>query len=129
MSTATATAIEQLVDQYLAVWNESDPDARRALIARTWTKDGTYLDPLLEGEGHADIDATIGGAQPQFPGLRFRRTSDVDAHHDVVRFSWALGPEEDAALSGVDFGVVADRLFRSINGFFDFMPEVGEQEW
>jgi hypothetical protein len=122
MSTATATAIEQLVDQYLAVWNETDPDARRALIARTWTEDGTYLDPLLEGEGHVGIDATIGGAQPRFPGLRFRRTSDVDAHHDMVRFSWALGPEEDPALAGVDFGVIADGRFQSITGFFDFMP-------
>jgi hypothetical protein len=126
MSTATATAIEQLVDQYLAVWNETDPDARRALIARTWAEDGTYLDPLLDGKGHAGIDAEIGGAQSQFPGLRFRRTSDVDAHHDVVRFSWALGPEESPTLAGVDFGVVADGRFQSITGFFDFMPGTGE---
>ena len=127
MSAATATAIEQLVDRYLAVWNETDPDARRALIARTWTEDGSYLDPLLEGEGHDGIDAAIGGAQPQFPDLRFRRTSDVDAHHDVVRFSWALGPEDSPALAGVDFGVVAVGLFRSITGFFDFMPGMGQQ--
>ena len=127
MSAATATAIEQLVDQYLAVWNETDPDARRALIARTWTEDGTYLDPLLEGDGHAGIDATIGDAQPRFPGLPFRRTSDVDAHHNVVRFSWALGPEDSPALAGIDFGVIADGRFGSITGFFDFMPGTGEQ--
>jgi hypothetical protein len=52
----------------------------------------------------------------------------VDAHHDVVRFSWALGPEEALALSGVDFGVIADDgRFRSITGFFDFMPGTGEE--
>ncbi len=126
-TTATATEVEQIVDRYLAAWNETDAAARRELIARTWIADGTYLDPLLSGAGHDDINAMMGAAQPQFAGLHFRRTSAVDAHHDVVRFSWALGPEESPALAGVDFGVVADDgRFRSITGFFDFMPQTGE---
>ena len=125
MTTATATAIEQLVDRYIDAWNETDPAARRDLIAQTWTEDGTYLDPLLSAAGHAGIDGMIAAAQPQFDGARFRRTSDADAHHDVVRFSWALGPEDNLALAGVDFGVVAGGRFRSITGFFDFMPDAG----
>ena len=127
MSTATDTNVEQLVDRYIAVWNETDPATRRDLIAQTWTEDGTYLDPLLTGAGHDGIDATIGGAQPQFGGARFRRTSDVNAHHDVVRFSWALGSEDNLALSGVDFGVIADGRFQSLTGFFDFMPGAAGQ--
>lgn len=127
MSTATATAIDQLADRYLAAWNETDPAARRDLIAKTWTEEGTYLDPLLSGVGHDGIDAMMAAAQPQFAGLRFRRTSEVDAHHDVVRFSWSLGPDDALALSGQDFAVVADGRFQSITGFFDFMPGNGEQ--
>ena len=129
MSTVTATAanIDQLADRYLAAWNETDSEARLDLISRTWTEDGTYLDPLLEGTGHAGIDAMMASAQPQFDGARFVRTSDVDAHHDVVRFSWSLGPEDAPFLSGQDFGVVAeDGRFQSITGFFDFMPGSGE---
>ena len=126
-TTATATDVEQIVDRYLAAWNETESAARRELIARTWIEDGTYLDPLLSGTGHDGINAMMGAAQPQFAGLRFRRTSEVDAHHDVVRFSWVLGPEDGLALAGVDFGVVAEGRFRSITGFFDFMPESGEQ--
>jgi hypothetical protein len=128
LSTAEAVAIDQLADRYFAAWNETDPDARLALIARTWTEDGTYLDPLLEGTGHAGIDAMMAAAQPQFDGARFVRTSEVDAHHDVVRFSWALGPEDGPALAGVDFGVIADGRFRLITGYFDFMPGMGEQK-
>lgn len=127
MGTAASTAIEQLVDRYIDAWNEIDPQARLALVAQAYTEDATYLDPLLEGTGHAGIAAMIAAAQPQFDGARFRRTSDVDAHHDVVRFSWALGPEDAPALAGQDFGVVAaDGRFQSITGFFDFMPEVSE---
>ena len=51
--TAPAPAIDvaRIVDSYIDSWNETDPAARRALIARTWTADGRYLDPLMSGEG------------------------------------------------------------------------------
>ncbi len=45
----------------------------------------------------------VAAVQAQFPGLVMRRTSDVDAHHDLVRFTWALGaPGADPAVAGVD---------------------------
>jgi hypothetical protein len=117
------TDIEQIVDRYVAVWNETDPSRRYALIVTTWTEDGRYLDPLMAGEGHEGIDAMVQGVQTQFPGFQFRRTGAVDAHHDRVRFAWELGPGEGAALAGgVDFGTVVDGRLRTITGFLDFAP-------
>lgn len=116
-----------LIDRYIAIWNETDAERRRDLIARTWTEDSTYLDPLMRGEGHGGIDAMIRGVQAQFPGLRFRRASDVDAHSDRVRFTWELGPEGGPAMAGgVDFGVIADERLQSITGFIDFAPKQAE---
>jgi hypothetical protein len=115
-----------LVDQYLAMWNETDGERRRDLIARTWTESASYVDPMLRADGHAAIDAMVQGVHERFPGHRFRRTSDVDAHHDCVRFSWDLGPEGGPAIvKGVDFGVIAggDRL-QAITGFFDEVAAV-----
>jgi hypothetical protein len=121
--TTPATEVEQLIDQYIAAWNETDPATRRALIARTWTEDGRYLDPLMSGEGHDGIDAVVGAVQTQFPGHRFRRTGELDTHHDRVRFSWELGPEAGPPLAGgVDFGVVSDGRLHTITGFLDFAP-------
>ena len=121
-----ATEVEQLIDRYIAAWNETDPATRRTLIARAWTEDGSYLDPLMRGEGHDGIDAMIGGAQAQFPGYRFRRTGELDTHHDRVRFSWELGSEGGPALAeGVDFGVVSEGRLQTITGFLDFAPHVG----
>ena len=129
-ATAEVTGMEhvQLIDQYIAAWNETDPELRRELIARTWTKDGSYLDPLMSGEGHDGIDTMIGGVLSQFPGLRFRRTSELDSHNDRVRFSWELGPESGAPLAGgVDFGVIADGRLQAITGFLDFAPGANGQ--
>jgi SnoaL-like domain len=113
-----------LVDRYIAIWNETDDKRRRDLIARTWTEDSTYLDPMVRGEGRGGIDAMIRGVQAQFPGLLFRRTSDVDAHNDRVRFDWELGPEGGPALAGgVDFGVIVGDRLQRITGFLDFAPK------
>jgi hypothetical protein len=120
--------VHEVVDRYIATWNETDPARRRELIGRTWTEDGEYLDPLMAGEGQEGIDAMIEAVQARFPGYRFRRTSEIDAHHDRVRFSWELGPDGDAALAGgLDFGVIADGRLRSITGFLDFAPSPNGQ--
>jgi isopentenyl diphosphate isomerase/L-lactate dehydrogenase-like FMN-dependent dehydrogenase len=120
---ATMNNLAALIDRYFAMWNETDVDRRRDLIARTWTEDAAYIDPLVEGAGQAGIDAMVAGVQTQFPGHRFRRTSEIDAHHDCVRFAWELAPEGGAALvRGVDFGVVIGDRLRSITGFLDQVP-------
>jgi hypothetical protein len=113
--------LTELIDRYIAIWNETDPERRRALIARTWTEDATYLDPMLESEGQAGIDGMVRGVHERFPGHRFRRTSDVDTHHDRARFSWELAPEGGAVVArGIDFATVApDQRLRTVTGFFD----------
>ena len=125
--TATTTDLTALADRYIAIWNERDPDARRQLIDQTWTQDAHYLDPLLTGEGAAGIDAMTAGLQAQFPGLQFRRTGEVDAHHNRIRFTWDAvdGDSREPAIAGVDFGVVTDDgKLASITGFLDLVPDL-----
>jgi hypothetical protein len=113
----------ELIDRYIAAWNETNPERRKELIAQTWTEDATYLDPLVHGEGRSGIDAMIAAVQGQFPGLRFRRAGDLDAHHDHLRFGWELAPDGGAAVAGgVDFGVTRGKLLQTITGFIDFAP-------
>jgi hypothetical protein len=115
--------VQEVVDRYIATWNETDPARRRDLIARTWTETGRYIDPLMSGAGHDGIDAMVAGVQAQLPGHRFRRAGEVDTHHDYVRFAWELGPAEGAPMArGVDFGVMADGRLEAITGFLDAAP-------
>jgi hypothetical protein len=115
--------LTQLVDRYIAMWNETDAGARRDLIAAIWTHDASYVDPLMQGDGHRGIDAMVEGVQARFPKHRFARTSAVDAHHESIRFAWALAPEGGAAIvKGVDFGTICGEQLRQITGFIDQMP-------
>ena len=108
------------VANYIAAWNEGDADRRRALVAQTWTDDGTYVDPLMAGAGTEQLTAMIGAAQAQFPGHRFVLSAGPDAHNDVVRFTWTLTGPEGAAAVGQDFATVADDgRFKSVTGFLE----------
>jgi hypothetical protein len=114
-----------LVQRYLAVWNESDPAARRAAIEAVWADDGKYVDPLAAVKGHDEISALIGAVQQQMPGHVFRLLDGVDAHHNVARFGWELVPDGggEAIAEGFDVAVAGDDgRIESILGFLDKAP-------
>ena len=116
--------VTTIVDSYFAMWNETDPAARIALIERAWAADARYVDPMLEADGHAGLNQMVEGVQAQFPGHRFRRLSGVDLHHERVRFAWDLvAPDGAVTVAGVDIGeLAADGRLRSITGFFGEPP-------
>ncbi len=113
-----------LVDRYFAAWNETDAAERDQLITGTWAEDGTYLDPVMGGEGHAGIAAMIAGFGAQFPGLRFHRNATIDAHNDRLRFSWVLvAPNGPVIAAGTDVALLSnDGRLQSVTGFFDQAP-------
>jgi len=119
-----ARTLQNLAERYIASWNETDPAARRALVADLWAEDGRYTDPLVAVAGREAIDAALGAVQGRFAGLVFTLRGPVDGHHDIARFTWALGPEGGEALV-VGFDVlVADAAGRigSVHGFLDQVP-------
>jgi SnoaL-like domain len=122
MMTDVGTAVDQVVDGYFAMWNETDPARRRAAIDTAWTPEASYLDPMLSAEGYAELDPMVTQVQDRFPGHRFRLTGPVDSHHDRLRWDWELaGPDgAPAVVSGVDFAVLAvDGRLREVTGFFE----------
>ena len=112
------------IDRYLAAWNATDPAARREAIAAVFAPDARYVDPLADVSGHDGVDALIAGAQQQFAGLAFSRGELLDAHHDVVRFTWHLGAAgAEPVVSGFDVAVVAaDGRLSTVHGFLDRVP-------
>jgi hypothetical protein len=114
------TETTTIVDTYIDMWNEEDVDRRRTLIEQAWTEDASYLDPLLEADGRDALSDMVATVHDHYPGHRFRRQSDVDVHHDRLRFAWDLvAPDGNVFVAGIDVGELSpDGRLRRITGFF-----------
>jgi SnoaL-like domain len=115
---------DELVERYIALWNETDGERRRALIARTFGDRASYVDPLMASEGHAAIDDMVQTMQQRFPDHRVSRAGEVDGHHDRVRFCWELTAAAGGPViaKGTDFATVAGARLATVTGFIDQMP-------
>jgi hypothetical protein len=120
---------EHLVDRYVALWNEPDPERRRRVIAELWTEDGSQiLQPpqeireiaaspgigmaaTLEARGHAELEARAATSYEQWvasDGLSFTRRDDVDRLDDVVKFHWdAVSQDGQVTAVGLVFLILA----------------------
>ncbi|MGC2780196.1 MAG: nuclear transport factor 2 family protein [Bradyrhizobium sp.] len=117
------TDVTAIAASYIALWNERDATRRRALLARHWTADATYADPLMRGEGHQAIEALVAGVQQRFPDYTFRLIGSANGHGNYVRFSWELGPEgAEGPILGTDFAELADGQIQRVTGFLDRVP-------
>jgi hypothetical protein len=117
--------ITDLIQRYVAVWNEPNADARRAAVRELWTADGAqilqppreildqaaqigFFNPVLEARGHAALEARVTRAHDEFVasgGFRFVPRGDVMQVGDVVKFGWEMVSADggDAAGAGLEF--------------------------
>jgi hypothetical protein len=115
----SAVDITTVVKRYIETWNVVDGDERRAVIEELFTEDVEYADPNVQTEGRAALDAYIAETQKQLAGGVFALASEVSAHHNLVRFSWQVGPADGAPLAvGHDFIAVQSGKVRRLYGFF-----------
>ncbi len=114
----------EVIDAYIATWNERDPKVRRSLVDQVFAEDARYVDPLAVAEGRDAIDATVAAVQRQFPEFVFRLGDSLDAHHELARFTWELGPEGvEPVVIGFDVAVLeAGGRIRTVHGFLDRVP-------
>jgi hypothetical protein len=125
-NSATTADLATAIDTYLTAYGNPDSASRRVQLATAWAADGRLIDPPLDGAGIDGIDQMMVAVQSQFPGHTFRRTSGVDAHHGVARYSWALiAADGTTSLEGLDVAEFDDagRLSRVV-GFMGPLPAV-----
>ena len=106
-----------LVQRYMAIWNEPDPDVRRAEISRLWAPDGVHFILDYRLEGLDAIDGRVGRAYTQWveqAGNLFRSSGTVAGRGDVLKFGWEMTPADGGKVisEGFDFMTLdgADRI-------------------
>ena len=120
-------ALTELIDRYCAVWNEPGASRRTELLTEVWAKDATYTDPRIHATTSAELLAHIGQVLAKRPGAKVVRTSAVDVHHGVARFSWHIvqadGTKLPDGLDIAEFSSDGQRIKRIV-GFFGPLREL-----
>lgn len=117
------TTADQIAERYIEVWNETDPERRRAMLAEYWAEDAAYADPMMCASGRRDIAAMMDQVHERFPGFRFALDGKVDHYANNIRFCWTFGPAaEPDLIKGSEFAVAEDGRLRSVTCFLDKVP-------
>jgi hypothetical protein len=114
-------ALTDLIDRYCTVWSTPSSAQRARLLGEVWAQDGTYSDPTAHANTAEELLAHIESVLARRPGARVVRTSAVDAHHGIARFSWHVVQADGTALpDGLDVAELSPdgRRLQRIVGFF-----------
>jgi hypothetical protein len=104
---------QQLADRYVAVWNETDTDARRQTIASLWAPDGLHYVKTREVRGHEALESRIAGSHEKNVrdgGSRFRAAKNAQPLPGAVTFNWEMVTAAgEVAAVGLEFIVLDER--------------------
>lgn len=108
----------------LAAWNEVDSDKVRGHLERALSPEIEFIDPSIETHGIDEFEANVHEVQSRLPGAEYGRTSGVDSHHGLHRYSWEIRLNGEVLLPGFDVAEVdsAGKVLRVL-GFFGPLPE------
>jgi hypothetical protein len=131
---------KELVERYVAVWNEPDAERRRQGIGELWSEDAVQvldppqeareaatslaIRPIFEARGHAELEARVASAYEEFVasgGNSFRPADEGARVADVVTFRWEMvSADGEIAGAGLEFVVLgADGRIRTDYQFID----------
>lgn len=85
------TSVEEMINHYVAAWNEKGLEKFKAAFAPCWAGDATYTDPnfaLVKGlNGLAELAAS---SLENSPVRTFSVLTAPDYHHHVGRYNWKV---------------------------------------
>jgi hypothetical protein len=118
---------KELVDRYVAIWNEPDDERRRQGVAELWSEDAVHiLQPpeqvreaaaelevtsTFQARGHAELEARVAHAYTEFiaSGRNTFRAQDHGTRlGDVVKFRWEMVTDGgEVAGVGLEFVILS----------------------
>jgi hypothetical protein len=120
---------KDLVERYVAMWNEPDAEVRHKAIRELWAHDATHAveapeearaiardvgfrTATLDARGYDELDYRVTSAHESFvaPGTYvFRSQGNAARLGNIVKFNWEMVTNDgDVAASGLDVFVVDD---------------------
>ncbi|MER5467296.1 hypothetical protein ABZX90_11900 [Streptomyces sp. NPDC002935] len=116
----SAIDAQDLIERYIGVWNQPDPEIRRETVQELWAPDGVHVlrppqemhdtavslgfgTAALEARGHDELHARVTRAYEEFvaPGTYvFRIQESARRLSDVITFRWESFHTGDGQVTG-----------------------------
>lgn len=120
--------LDTIIENYVAVWNESDPQRRRERIRSVWAEDGVTCYRLLEARGYEAIEGRVVGSWDKWlrDGKYTFRPARSAHHHDIIKFDFVMVtvPEGQVEARGLSFLLLDSN--GSIRFDYQFNPTANE---
>jgi hypothetical protein len=105
-------------DRMLDAWNERDASKIRGHLDAALNHDVRFVDPTIDLTGIDAFEAMVHQVQARIPGAIYSRISDVDSHHNVHRYRWAIHLHGKLAVQGFDAVQSKNDKVSLVIGFF-----------
>ncbi|GAA0495885.1 hypothetical protein Ade02nite_17970 [Paractinoplanes deccanensis] len=109
------TVEELMRANLLDVFNERDPERRRAAIERVYTEGVRFSDPDETVVGYDALDAKARKILDEAPGFVFAPAGPIRVVQDLGYLAWHFGPEgQPPVVSGTDIALVEGGRIASV---------------
>ena len=96
------------LDQMLAIWNSCDKDEIRKLTKTALESNVHFVDPNYNIIGHEAFIDMVHAVHKKIPGAVYSRASEVDSHHNMYRYHWAIHLNGELIRPGFDVTEIND---------------------
>ncbi len=105
---------------YWTAWNESDLDQIRDHLVAAVTTDVEWNDPRDSFVGIDELETAVRRLRTSKPGYAFTIVSEIDRHHDRLRYRWDMARNDRTLMEGLDIVTLHpdSGLVERVDGFF-----------
>jgi hypothetical protein len=126
---AISVPMPEVLQNYWAMWNETDLDAIRGHLNQAVASNITWADPLHFYLGRDALEANVRALRMDKPEYRFVLSSEIDAHHLRYRYEWQMMRRHRVLMQGLDIVTLdAEGLIERVDGFFGRVLEIDPEQ-
>lgn len=106
--------------RYWTAWNEPDLDRLGDHLKEAVTDDIVWNDPRDSFQGIDALEANMRALKTSKPRYRFQIASEIDGHHNRLRYRWNMVSRSRTLMEGLDVVTLCGTtgLIERVDGFF-----------
>jgi hypothetical protein len=106
--------VQTLAERFVSVWNERDPERRRATVRDLWATDGRHLMGAQDVRGHEALEARVAASNQHNvveKDYLFRPPTAIQSLPGVIKFRWDMARRDtdEIVSNGIGLLVVDDQ--------------------